>query len=273
MLRALAEAGVRPDLVVGTSIGALNGVLVAADPAEAAGRLARMWLGEELRMAFSEKLWGRAARLVRSGTHLHSLEPLRRVLAAALPSAGPGAGPGAGFSDLELPFQCVAASIEGATARWFSSGPVVPAVMASCAVPGLLPPVEIGGEHYFDGGLVDSIPVGRAVALGAHWPDRGCRLHSHRGAALRDRSHPAATTSPRGTGAAARSRTRPGPPPTAAAAPPARSRSARPGARTRPKRPAPPPARPGSSRPGRRRSSGRRRSRPAAAVPARRTRP
>jgi NTE family protein len=61
----------------------------------------------------------------------------------------------------------VAASIEGATARWFSSGPVVPAVMASCAVPGLLPPVEIDGAHYFDGGLVDSIPVGRAVALGA----------------------------------------------------------------------------------------------------------
>ena len=159
MLRALAEARVRPDLVVGTSIGALNGVLVAADPAQAAGRLARMWLGEELRMAFSEKLFGRAARLVRSGTHLHSLEPLRKTLASVLP--------GDSFSDLELPFQCVAANIEGATARWFSSGPVVPAVMASCAVPGLLPPVEIDGAHYFDGGLVDSIPVGRAVALGA----------------------------------------------------------------------------------------------------------
>ena len=159
MLRALGEAGIRPDLVVGTSIGALNGVLVAADPAGAAQRLARMWQGEELRLAFSEKLWGRAARLVRSGTHLHSLEPLSRVLAEALP--------GASFADLELPFQCVAASIEGATARWFSSGPVVPAVMASCAVPGLLPPVEIDGTHYFDGGLVDSIPVGRALTLGA----------------------------------------------------------------------------------------------------------
>src|ERR1700736_6070972 len=159
MLRALSEAGVKPDLVVGTSIGALNGVLVAADPAGAAARLSQMWQGEELRLAFSEKIWGRAVRLVRSGTHLHSLEPLRRVLAAALP--------GPDFADLELPFQCVAASIEDASARWFSSGPVVPAVIASCAVPGLLPPVEIGGAHYFDGGLVDSIPVGRAVALGA----------------------------------------------------------------------------------------------------------
>ena len=61
----------------------------------------------------------------------------------------------------------MAASIEGACARWFSSGPLVPAVLASCAVPGLLPPVEVDGSHYFDGGLVDSIPVGRAVALGA----------------------------------------------------------------------------------------------------------
>ena len=60
MLRALAEAGIKPDLVVGTSIGALNGVLVAADPAGAADRLRRMWQGEELRLAFSEKLWSRA---------------------------------------------------------------------------------------------------------------------------------------------------------------------------------------------------------------------
>jgi NTE family protein len=159
MLRALSEAGIRPDLVVGTSIGAVNGVFVAADPSGAAARLGRMWQGDELRAAFSERIWGRAVRLVRSGTHLHSLEPLRRMLDDALP--------GQDFADLELPFQCVAASIETASARWFGSGPVVPAVLASCAVPGLLPPVEIDGIHYFDGGLVDSIPVGRAIALGA----------------------------------------------------------------------------------------------------------
>ena len=159
MLRALSDAGIRPDLVVGTSIGAINGAFVAADPLGAAARLARMWQGEELRLAFSEKLWGRAVRLMRSGTHLHSFEPLRRTLDSALP--------GSDFADLKLPFQCVAAGIESASARWFSSGPAVPAVMASCAVPGLLPPVQIDGVHYFDGGLVDSIPVGRAVALGA----------------------------------------------------------------------------------------------------------
>ena len=102
MLRALAEAGIRPDLVLGTSVGAINRALVAADPVAGAARLTRMWQGEELRLAFSERLWGRAVRLVRSGTHLHSLEPLRRMLASLLP--------GPGFSDLSLPFHCVAAS-------------------------------------------------------------------------------------------------------------------------------------------------------------------
>lgn len=51
--------------------------------------------------------------------------------------------------------------------HWFSSGPLAPAILASSAVPGLLPPVCLDGEHFFDGGLVNSIPVGRAVALGA----------------------------------------------------------------------------------------------------------
>jgi len=149
MLRALAEANIAPELVVGTSIGAVNGAFVAADPAGAAAQLSELWRGAALQEAFSENLWERAVRLARSGTHLHSIEP------ASV------------FADLEVPFQCVAASIERATASWFSEGPLVPAVLASCAVPGLLPPVEIGGEHHFDGGLVNSIPVGRAVQLGA----------------------------------------------------------------------------------------------------------
>ena len=71
------------------------------------------------------------------------------------------------FAGLRVPFQCVAASIERAAEHWFTDGALVDAVLASCAVPGLLPEVEIGGEHYLDGGLVHSIPVGRAVALGA----------------------------------------------------------------------------------------------------------
>ena len=159
MLRALGEAQIHPDLVVGTSVGAINGAFVAADPDTAAERLGQLWAGAHLQRAFSGTLLGRATRLARSGTHLHEIEPLRRMLESELPAKD--------FSDLRLPFNCVAASVEHASARWFTSGPLAPAVLASCAVPGLLPPVEIDGEHFFDGGLVDSIPVGRAIELGA----------------------------------------------------------------------------------------------------------
>jgi NTE family protein len=67
-----------------------------------------------------------------------------------------------------VPFECVAASIERAAEHWFTSGPVVDAVVASAAVPGILPPVRIGDEHFLDGGLVNSIPISRAVEHGAH---------------------------------------------------------------------------------------------------------
>jgi NTE family protein len=160
MLQALAEARIRPDLILGTSVGAINGVFVAAypDPVAAVSRLARVWLDGAAGEAFRGSLFGRVRTLARSGTHLHENEPLRRLLEDL---------PVSRIEDLAVPFQCVAASIERAAAYWFESGPIVPAVLASAAVPGLLPPVRVGLEHYVDGGLVHSIPVGRAVKLGA----------------------------------------------------------------------------------------------------------
>jgi len=159
MLAALAEAGVRPDLVLGTSIGAINGVFVAADPEGAAKRLETVWRSDVVRTAFRSSIIGRLGTLARSGTHLHGNLPLRRLLGEHLKERR--------FDQLAVPFQCVAASVERAAAHWFHSGAIIPAVLASAAVPGLLPPVRIAGEHFFDGGLVHSIPVGRAVQLGA----------------------------------------------------------------------------------------------------------
>jgi NTE family protein len=161
MLQALLEHGVRPDLVLGTSVGALNGAFLAADPSVAATRrLAELW--GDLAGAggvFSGSLVRRAATMARTGTHLHGSGPLRRLLAQHLPVAC--------VEDLAVPFQCVAAAVERAAEHWFTAGPLADAVLASCAVPGLLPPVEVDGEHFLDGGLVNSIPVSRAVALGA----------------------------------------------------------------------------------------------------------
>ncbi|MDN5751341.1 MAG: patatin-like phospholipase family protein, partial [Pseudonocardia sp.] len=71
------------------------------------------------------------------------------------------------IEDLPVPFACCAANIEDAAEHWFDDGPVVDAVLASAAVPGLLPPAVVDGRHYLDGGLVNSIPLGRAVERGA----------------------------------------------------------------------------------------------------------
>ncbi len=160
MLRALAERGIRPDLVLGTSIGAINGAFVAAEPGpEGAARLAEVWREVASAGIFLENPVRQAARVAKYRTHLLSHAPLRTIIDDYL---GPDT-----FEELAVPFQCVAACVEDAGGRWFDSGPLVDAVVASCSVPGLFPPMLIDGRHYLDGGLVHSIPVGRALALGA----------------------------------------------------------------------------------------------------------
>ena len=160
MLRALIERGIVPDLVLGTSVGAINGAAVAADPTLAGvERLTAMWHAIGRRDVFAGSLLGSLTTLARTRTHLHDSEPLRALLERTLPASR--------IEDLAVRFQCVAASIERASEHWFTAGPIVDAIVASASVPGLLPPAEIGGEHFIDGGIVNSIPVSRAVELGA----------------------------------------------------------------------------------------------------------
>jgi NTE family protein len=160
MARALAEAGVRPDRVFGTSIGAINGALIASDPSPAGAlRLVEMWDRMSADDILAGSLLGRISELVRTRTSLHSSSALRRLLEERLPVTD--------FSQLEVPFECVAASIERAEEHWFTDGDLIDAVLASCALPGVFPPVEVDGEHFLDGGLVNSIPVARAVRRGA----------------------------------------------------------------------------------------------------------
>jgi NTE family protein len=161
MLRALAEADIKPDIVLGTSVGALNGALLAADPGPGViDRLTALWESA----AAGKEVYGDGAvrqmtRAVRTGTHLHSAKPLRARLEQELGDLT--------FDQLAIEFQCCAASIERAAEHWFTEGRVVDAVVASAAVPGLLRPARVGDEHFLDGGIVNSIPVGRAVDVGA----------------------------------------------------------------------------------------------------------
>lgn len=162
MLRALLERDIVPDLVLGTSVGAINGAVVAAEPAlPVVERLTELWRGanEAGREVYGDRPLRTVRRAVSTGTHLYSSEPLQRRLAEELGDLT--------FADLPVRLQVCAASIERAAEHWFATGPVVDAVVASAAVPGLLPPARVGDEHFLDGGIVNSVPLGRAVALGA----------------------------------------------------------------------------------------------------------
>jgi NTE family protein len=160
MLQALLEADVLPDLVLGTSVGALNGVAVAARPdLTSVERLATVWRNLAADPVFGGSVFASAATLVRTRTAIQSNARIRSLIRSTLEVDR--------FEDLAVPFQCVAANVERAEERWFDRGPLEPAILASTAVPGLLPVVEIDGEHFMDGGLVNSIPVQRAFDLRA----------------------------------------------------------------------------------------------------------
>lgn len=125
--------------MVGTSVGAVNGVVVAAAPSlEAVERLSALWRELDTSGLFAGSVLGRLRTLARTRTSLHTDEPLRELLDRHLPVRT--------FAELAVPFQCVAASVERAAEHWFDSGSLTDAVLASCAVPGLLPPVPLGGR-------------------------------------------------------------------------------------------------------------------------------
>lgn len=158
MLQALHEHGVHADLVVGTSVGAINGALHAMAPDDV-HEIARIWESMSGAAVFGGTAASRFRHLVQLPTALHGNTELRTLLESRLGDRG--------FADLELPFECCAASIERASEHWFTDGPLVSAILASSAVPGLFPAVRIGDEHFLDGGLVNSIPIGRAISRGA----------------------------------------------------------------------------------------------------------
>ncbi|GAW47914.1 MULTISPECIES: patatin-like phospholipase family protein [unclassified Nocardioides] len=162
MLRALLERGIAPDLVLGTSIGALNGAMVARDPSLGViEKLTELWkgAGSSGHEVYGDSPLRTVRRAVSTGTHLWSSKPLHQALLDEFGDLT--------FEELPVRFQVCAASIERSAEHWFTSGPLVEAVVASAAVPGLLPPAKVGDEHYLDGGIVNSIPLGRAVQLGA----------------------------------------------------------------------------------------------------------
>jgi NTE family protein len=153
MMTTLHEHGIHPDLLIGTSVGAVNAAYLAGPgtTAQRVGELAALWSGMRRRDVFvpDPRRWARAA--FGGTTSMFSAEPLRRLLELHL---GYDA-----FEDARLGLAVTATDIVTGGPRFLSSGAVVDAVTASAAVPGLLPPVHRGGRTLVDGA------VGHAGAL------------------------------------------------------------------------------------------------------------
>jgi len=158
MLRALFERRIRPDVVIGCSVGALNGAAIAAEPTLAmVGRLQELWTSLAEENVMPAGLLPAPVQMARKGVALHDNANLRRVVEGVLPVRR--------FEDLAVPFHCVACAMDDADEHWFCEGPLIDPVLASAALPAVYPPVEIDGVRYLDGAIVNDVPVSRAVAV------------------------------------------------------------------------------------------------------------
>jgi len=159
MLRELVLAGILPDMVVGSSVGAINGAYLAGSPtAQGVARLEAIWRGLRRQHVFPFTVRSLAGLI---GRRNFVVDPcgLRRLLEDNLP-----------FKVLEqaaLPLHVVATDLLSGAAARLSSGSAVDAVLASCAIPAAFPPVRIGERHLIDGPVASNTPIRAAMELGA----------------------------------------------------------------------------------------------------------
>jgi NTE family protein len=157
MLRALIERSIQPDVIIGTSVGALNGAVIATSPvAEQVDHLEEVWLGLTGDQVFPGGAWRRAWNLVRRDDHIISNEGVQSILTGTLLANT--------FGDLAVPLRVVTTDLETGNEVVFASGPLRPALLASTALPGIFPPVRMDDAVLVDGAVVNLVPISHALA-------------------------------------------------------------------------------------------------------------
>jgi NTE family protein len=160
MLRALVESDIVPDVVVGTSAGAINAFCFGQHPTLAGlDRLQRLWCGLRRKDVFPLNAVHIVAGLTGHGDGLVRPTRLRSFLQH---HAG-----GTDLADTTIPVHIVATDLADGQPIVLSSGPVIDALMASTALPGIFPPVAFGRRHLVDGGVAADVPIRQAEDLGA----------------------------------------------------------------------------------------------------------
>lgn len=159
MLAELTARGIRADRVYGASVGAVNGAAYCADPTPAGIRhLQEVWLDIKGDDVFPRGRVHGPWLYFQQRLSVHSNVGLRRVIEEGLRYAN--------LEDAIVPVEVVATSLTNGRERWITTGPAVEAVLASAAIPAMFPPVEIDGELLIDGGVVNNVPISRAIAAG-----------------------------------------------------------------------------------------------------------
>ena len=159
-LRALFEHGVRPDMTVGTSVGALNASFLAFDPTpEGVETLTRTWMGFTDQDLFPGGRFATWARLFSQGNKIYDNSGLKSMVTTRFGEAR--------IEDAQLPLGIVATDLESGAERVFQSGRLLEPLLASTAMPSVFPPVGIEGRLYTDGGVCNNVPIAPAVAMGA----------------------------------------------------------------------------------------------------------
>lgn len=164
-LQSLVAHGIRADLVVGTSAGALNGAYYAGHP-DAAGmqHLAEIWTSTKREAAFPGNQLTMAFRFLTGRDSLMDGSGLRKLVDRCLADDSPT------FADLKIPFYAVTADLISAQMIVFGDEPDTPLidpVVASASFPIVLPPVEIDGCQLSDGGVTAVVPIEAALQRGA----------------------------------------------------------------------------------------------------------
>ena len=159
-LQSLLEAGVRPDVLVGCSVGALNAAFIGADPSpDRLAELEALWLSIDRAHVFPSSRRSIAGHLVRRDTHLYEPHGLHDLVNRFVPADD--------LADLAVPVHVVTTDLLSGQPAWWTSGDPRQVLVASASLPGLFPPVDLADSLHVDGGVTCPVPVQRAVELGA----------------------------------------------------------------------------------------------------------
>ncbi|MFV1971277.1 MAG: patatin-like phospholipase family protein [Acidimicrobiia bacterium] len=158
--RALFERGFHPEFIVGVSVGAINGAYLATQPSlDGVEALVELWEKADARKIFGSRLARiRELAVVLFRDSAFSNRALRTFLGESIPVRR--------FEETKIPLAVVASDLESGTSRLLSSGDLLEAVLASTAIPGLFPPVEIDGERLVDGAIADPLPLSAVLERG-----------------------------------------------------------------------------------------------------------